>query len=1058
MKIKSIVLLALSVAAGSARAKEYQPYKLDETISAGKFLNPEVEFRSVPFYSLNDELDPEVIKQHMKEFAQGGCGGASLHARVGLLTEYLGPEWWKAIDAGVEGAEANHIKAWFYDEDKWPSGYAGGKVPLMNPEFVSQCIVRLDKKSAGNIEGKTVVTQDENHIYLIDKMDMGQPGFNGTAYVDLMSEDVVKAFIETSYAPYAERYRSKIGSVAMGIFTDEPSISPRPNMSDNRGAIPYTPKLFDTFKTMHGYDLLPRLPDMFSDKEGYQKLRYDFRRTVAYLFEVNFAKQLADFCGQHNMIFQGHFKGENSPTTVAHYSGNNMTMYRHMQMPGMDILGLGLTQLNIPKSVSSVANQYGIPWRMSESYGIAGHNMSFEDRKWILDFLTNTGINVIVPHLALYSMKGERKRDYPPTFIHEPYWRYNKIFEDYSARMCYAMSTGRYAAQIAVVHPLESSFIELDPRDVNSKKVESRNPRNGVFDDVMKALQADHRDYDLADEQIMSEIARVGAEGLTIGEMSYKLVILPYMLTIRESTIKLLEELHRKGGTIIAVKQLPEYVDAVKNPARIESLNKISTLISNENLIKQLDKRLTPPFTLEGEQAGSIWTHGRISDVSCTSGISGASGGGYTIQLSNISRLDAIDATLRFNTPVKSVALWDPTNGKSYALRPGGDGSIPLHFAPTQTWIITTGDASTAADMKQGYSFRKQEDKKIAVISGEWQGERFDPNAITLDFASYSTDGGKSFSGSEPVIGIHRRLARRKYNGPLTLRYQVRSDIDIARCSLVVEQPQIYKSITANGKTADFSGGGYYTDHSLRTAAIALRKGDNAITMTLDYKAPLPSDLDAYKRYGTEIESIYITGDFGIEATASTGERPPAGKKKELPPKPVNAFSGFTLSAERKAFSGDLTSQGYPFYSGEFILQNSFEVGKVDPAKKYYVAFPSIDAIVVKVSVNGKEIADPIVYHPYEADVTGLLKPGNNTITVSVTNSLRNLMGPHHHKVGELTSVGPQSFSGESTWTSPEKGDSDWYNKRLKGEAKIWRDDYYMVPLGLLSEPVVVER
>ncbi len=35
-----------------------------------------------------------------------------------------------------------------------------------------------------------------------------------------------------------------------------------------------------------------------------------------------------------------------------------------------------------------------------------------------------------------------------------------------------------------------------------------------------------------------------------------------------------------------------------------------------------------------------------------------------------------------------------------------------------------------------------------------------------------------------------------------------------------------------------------------------------------------------------------------------------------------------------------------------------------------------------------------------------------------------------------------------------------WYDRRLKGadRTNIWRDDYCMIPFGLLLDPVIVER
>ena len=54
---------------------------------------------------------------------------------------------------------------------------------------------------------------------------------------------------------------------------------------------------------------------------------------------------------------------------------------------------------------------------------------------------------------------------------------------------------------------------------------------------------------------------------------------------------------------------------------------------------------------------------------------------------------------------------------------------------------------------------------------------------------------------------------------------------------------------------------------------------------------------------------------------------------------------------------------------------------------------------------------------PYEIEVTGLLRQGKNDVEIQLINSLRNLLGPHHHQAGELHSVGPNSFMDELNWT-----------------------------------------
>ncbi len=102
----------------------------EEFIRADVFLNPPAEYRSAPFYSLNDRLDTAELVKQIHAFRDAGYGGFFLHSRTGLLTEYLGKEWWEAMDASVGAAKQTGLNAWFYDEDKWPSGFAGGKVPL----------------------------------------------------------------------------------------------------------------------------------------------------------------------------------------------------------------------------------------------------------------------------------------------------------------------------------------------------------------------------------------------------------------------------------------------------------------------------------------------------------------------------------------------------------------------------------------------------------------------------------------------------------------------------------------------------------------------------------------------------------------------------------------------------------------------------------------------------------------------------------------------------------------------------------------------------------------
>jgi len=865
----------------------------DQYVKASVFMNPPAEYRSAPFYSLNDELDTAEVVRQINGFKDGGYGGCFLHSRGGLLTEYMGKDWWKVMDAAVNVSEKEGLYAWFYDEDKWPSGFAGGKVPLMDEEYHARCLTRVSKNEQVS-QGDEVIFEDDRYRYVCHKTRMGNAWFNGTAYTDLLNPATVKAFIDSAYAPYLERYANVMGKTVPGIFTDEPQISARVS-GGKEGSLSFSPVVIRKFREMHGYELLPSIPSLFDTIGDFKKIRYNYYQTISRVFEESFSKQIGEYCETKNAIFTGHFNGEETFNTTMVNSGNQMINYRHMQMPGMDQLGLSYRTLNTPKSVSSVANQYGIHRRLSEAYGISGQNMNFEDRKWLLDWHTVNGINFIVPHLALYSMKGERKRDYPPNFSPaQPYWPYNKLFEDYTGRMCYVNTIGKYAADVGVFHPLESEYLGV------------RRNANQQYERVINTLQRGHRNYDLADEQIMADIARIKNKKFVVGEMAYRVVVIPNLVVIRSSTLKLLKKFTSLGGSILVCGRYPEYVDGVKNEEAIAELKEISQPVEDNDLLEKLESVAPADFRIDGENSDLVWSHHRVT----------ADGG--IIQLSNTSRLKDAEGELTFTKGVSNLALWNPENGESMKLEAGNDGKIKIHFDATTSWVVTYGGSSAEANLSKVY--RLPEAKlPLTLVNGPWEGKRLDPNALTLDFASYSTDEGKTYSNSEPVIGIHQRLLNKRYNGKLLLKFEAEVTDVPSKCSLVLEQPKLY-TVSINGQEVSFTGKEFYRDMAFRVEDISgkLRKGENEILLSVNYVAPKPSSLNAYERYGTEIESIYLTGDFGVSVTPSDKplELSLKYRSKTLVEKHVHSIKKFSISRDKITFKKDLYMQGYPFESG----------------------------------------------------------------------------------------------------------------------------------------------
>ena len=102
---------------------------MDKSVSLqNEFISPSTKYRSLPFWAWNDNLELEEMKQQISSMKEEGIGGFFMHSRDGLETEYIGNEWKSYIKAAVEEAKQNGMYAWLYDEDRWPSGTAGGRV------------------------------------------------------------------------------------------------------------------------------------------------------------------------------------------------------------------------------------------------------------------------------------------------------------------------------------------------------------------------------------------------------------------------------------------------------------------------------------------------------------------------------------------------------------------------------------------------------------------------------------------------------------------------------------------------------------------------------------------------------------------------------------------------------------------------------------------------------------------------------------------------------------------------------------------------------------------
>ncbi len=546
------------------------------------FRNPPSQYRSAPFWSWNDRLTDEELARQVHLFHTVGIGGFFMHSRVGLLTPYLSKEWMQRIRATVAAARARGMKAWLYDEDTYPSGHAGGRVPALGaacrcktlkhelaPErppmrdgTVAVYRVRLDAAgrpvSAVRDDGLPPAP-GEHFLHCYWAIPAPSGWYNDATYIDTLNRDAADAFLRITHDAYADALGDDLGDTVPGIFADEPRLA---------GGMAWTESFPAEFRARKGYDIRDHLPALlYRIGSDWPKARYDYWDVVTDLFLEHFCRPIHDWCEARGIALTGHFWEHTYPSPES--QGDFLAPLATMQLPGIDCLGYARPEkpqtqfgyVAMCKEASSVAHQLGRKQVLSEAYGGAGWDFSFADMKWYWDWHLVLGVNLLCQHLSLYSLRGCRKRDYPPSFqAHQPWWHEYRVLGDYVGRMGYALSQGRFAADTLVLHPCEGSWVEHDPLDPAWAAPRRKAALDALWD-LTTALTELKCDYDLGSERLMATGARVRDGQLRMGKQSYRVVVLPRMISMRGTTLALLSRFVEAGGTVVVTGETPRYLD-----------------------------------------------------------------------------------------------------------------------------------------------------------------------------------------------------------------------------------------------------------------------------------------------------------------------------------------------------------------------------------------------------------------------------------------------------------------------------------------------------------------
>ncbi|NHN29472.1 glycosyl hydrolase [Paenibacillus agricola] len=1016
-----------------------------------RFMQPPAEFRSLPFWAWNDELKQEELNRQMKDMKQQGMGGFFMHSRDGLETEYMGPEWMTAIRESVAQAEQLGMKAWLYDEDRWPSGSAGGMVPAKGDEYRTKGltleVVRATpvesavQAAIGSYEhddrviaiykaviqgmdllrceqlplqGAKEISSEE--VLLVFRVEVSAPSewFNDQAPPDSMNADAVRAFIDSTYEVYKKELGDQFGKTVAGIFTDEPSVHDRHSKyTPGRGWIPWTYTLPAYFAEKRGYDILELLPYIYFNGKLSSQARHDYWRTVSDKFSEAFSKQLGDWCEVNGLAFTGHFLWEGALGVATRVSGAIMPHYRYQQVPGIDLLCEQTDEHLTVKQCTSVANQYGRKFVISETYGCTGWEFTFEGQKWVGDWQYVLGVNLRSQHLALYSLKGCRKRDYPPVFNYQnSWWKYNYMLEDYFARIGAVMSEGQPVRDILVLHPASTawSMLGTDPYATNTKRGLDRDiPAIDIygyeFNAFLRVLLGAHYDFDLGDETIMAEVGAIRERKLFVNLASYETVVIPPIRTMLRSTLDLLLQFLEGGGKVIAMAPLAAMIEGRSSDefARLYTHAGMMVTEQPEGVIEALERikpravRIRNQYAAEATQLMYL-----LKEIE----------NGHTLFIINNDRDHSYEVAI--DTAANGrIEEWDALTGRVTqvaAWTANGRLCFNASFGPTDSKLYVIHGSQLAATerpMQKAFLPLSHSDHQlIAAFGPELSFTRTMPNVLTLDTCVYRI---REEAWSEPCeIWNAQRAIRDKldmrqvyYNG-ITQRYKWIHDehphngtpvgfklnfhvvdLPLTEVQLVIEGAAQFQ-IKLNGVPIPHTSKGWFVDRSMdRVALPGIRQGDNELELYCAYNLAM------------EVEDCYLIGDFGVNLSRSLVSEPS------------------TLHL------GDWCMQGYYHYNGSMVYRLDYEHHSSNN-EKAVLLLGGHSAVTVEIRVNGATAG----HVPWKAadgvDLTPFLHTGMNALEIEVMGSPRNMFGPFHEARGHRqTTTGWDAFRREGKEFTP---------------------------------------
>ena len=1019
-------------------------------LSKELFENPTSEYRGAPFWAWNGSLTPERLLEQIEYLKEMGMGGFHIHVRTGMDIPYLSQEYMDLVKLCLQKGKEEGMLTWLYDEDRWPSGAAGGFV-TREKQYRARYLLFTQKPYGKEDEHRTgtndstaraertgngrllacydvilnpdgtlkeyqKITEDAlargTKWYAYLETPNPDPWYNNQTYVNTLDKKAIQRFVEITHEAYFRQVGEEFGKTIPAIFTDEPQFTHKTVLQFSHGkndvTLPWTDDLPDTFAQAYGENLMEYIPQLLWDlPHGKASLiRYHYHDHIAERFASAFSDTCGNWCREHHLKLTGHMMQEPTLYTQTAALGEAMRSYRAFDLPGIDML-CGFFEYTTAKQAQSAVHQYGYEGMTSELYGAIGWDLDFRGHKLHGDWQAALGVTIRVPHLSWFSMAGEAKRDFPaPINYQSPWFREYPVIENHFARLNTAMTRGCPVVKVGVIHPIESYWLHWGPAQQTAL---IREQLDENFANITKWLLFGGIDFDFICESLFPSQCKKGGNPLQVGKMAYDVVIVPGCETLRAETVQRLKAFRSQGGKLIFLGKAPALMDAKESrePAELAAASQVIPFLLAEVLQALEEFRLVEMRNEDGTYTDNLIYQMRQDGETLWLFVAH----GVSPYSPDVVEKQSVIITIKGRyIPTLYHTLTGEISPIPYRHQ-NGDTILSRELYEYDSLLLQLVPCSEdkAADDMPDAPVKKQEvpiPRCVPITLTE-------PNVLMLDMTEYSLDGEPYHPEEELLIADN--ICRKKLGWPsrksavaqpwatkkeapthqVALRFTFESQWECETVQLAAEDVEAMK-ICWNGQEVQPLVTGWYVDHDIHTIALPpVQKGVNVLELKIPFSRR------------TNIEWCYLLGDFGVQVKGC--------KKTMIPPVRELSFS-------------DIVPQGLPFYGGNIIYHIDMETGE----GPLMVEATHFRGALMRVDLDGENVGR-IFMSPYTCEIRPV-PAGRHQLEITLLGNRYNTFGQVHLSDKNLWWQGPDSW-------------------RTTGSR--WSYEYQLKPTGLLSSPHV---